>query len=238
MDVKLKDFLTSINLNNDEINLFDNATLTSATYITTSKKFIINISFNSLCKPEVYFVVDKIRNIKTYDFNINIIQHDTLINSTYITQIFQNVIIPKYKNIAMIQSIKNIEIDIINSKITFLFSSEVQRDSFLTYKRDFQNIFNTLGINRILDFSISKINASDIHKEFQNEVNNIVNSMYVEEPKPTQNYNKVKRDLSNSEDVEISTLTQDDKNVTVNGKIFAMEDKTYNNRLIMSYYRL
>ena len=236
MDVKLKDFLTSINLSNDEINLFDNATLTSATYITTSKKFIINISFNSLCKPEVYFVIDKIRNIKTYDFNINIIQHDTLINSAYVTQIFQNVIVKKYSNIAMIQSIKNIEIDIINSKITFLFSSEVQRDSFLTYKRDFQNIFNTLGINRIIDFSIAKLSVNDVNKEFQNEVNSIVNSMYVEEPKPVQNYNRVKREPANSEEVEISTLNQDDKNVTVNGKIFAMEDKTYNNRLIMSYY--
>ena len=96
MDVKLKEFLTNIKLKDDEISLFDNAILTSATYVTSSKKFILNISFNSLCNPEVFFVIDKIRNIKEYDFNINIIQHDTLINSAYVTNIFQEVILKKY----------------------------------------------------------------------------------------------------------------------------------------------
>ena len=145
MNVKLKDFLTSINIKESEIELFDDAKLTNATYITSLKKFIIDISCHNLCNPSVYFVIDKIRNNKQYNFNINIIQHETLVNSIYLKEIFEKVVLVKYKNIAMIQSIKNIDIDIINNKIFFHFNSNIQRDSFLTYKKEFQNIFNTLG---------------------------------------------------------------------------------------------
>ena len=100
MDVKLKDFLTSLNIKEQEIELFDDAKLTNATYITSLKKFVIDISCHNLCNPLVYFVIDKIRNNKQYNFCINIIQHETLVNSTYLKDIFEKVHIHhiKYNN--------------------------------------------------------------------------------------------------------------------------------------------
>ena len=80
-----------------EIELFDDAKLTNATYITSLKKFVIDISCHNLCNPLVYFVIDKIRNNKQYNFCINIIQHETLVNSTYLKEIFEKVILTKYK---------------------------------------------------------------------------------------------------------------------------------------------
>ena len=243
MDVKLKDFLTSLNIKDQEIELFDDAKLTNATYITSTKKFIIDISCHNLCNPLVYFVIDKIRNNKQYNFHINIIQHETLINSTYLKDIFDKVILSKYKNIAMMQTIKNIEIELVNNKTIFLFNSNIQKDSFLTYKREFQNIYNTLGVTRIIEFDVIKKENIDINKEFESEVNQIVkNTINTQDLEPQQkrynNYPQRKDYVSNEPptEVEISTLTQDDKNISINAKIFAIEEKEYNNRLIMSYY--
>jgi len=226
MDEKLIDFLTSLSIKEEEIELFDDAKLTNATYITSLKKFIIDISCHNLCNPQVYFIIDKIRNNKKYNFNINIIQHETLVNTPYLKEIFDKVILLKYKNIAMIQSIKNIEIEITNNKIYFLFNSSIQRDSFLTYKKEFQNIFNTLGINKIVEFDIIKKENFDLNKEFENEVQKIVNNT-VEPPTANEQktVNKFQRKTYDSsqpaEEVELSTLNQDDKNVMVTAKILS-----------------
>ena len=240
MDVKLKEFLSSLNLKDDEINLFEDAKLSNAVYITSTKKFIIDVSFNKLCEPKIYFVIDKIKNNKKHNFNINIIQHETLINSTYLKMIFDKVILEKYSNIAMIQSIKNIDIEIINNKITFLFTSAIQRDSFLTYKKEFQNIYNSLGAIKIIEFDVQKKDDTDINKDFENEVKEIVKStMNTQEIPVTKTYNNQNKKIDYSkpaEEVEICSLSQDDKNVLVTAKIFAIEEKEYNNRLIMSLY--
>lgn len=242
MDVKLKDFLTSINLNNDEIEYFKSATLTSATYLSHSKKFVINISFNYLCDPYTYFIIEKIKKNIQYDVIINIIQHETLINSDYLKLIFNNVILKKYSNIAMIQTIKNINIELGKNRINFYYNSELQRDSFLTYKKDFQSIYTTLGVNKILDFLVAKNTALDLQNQYQDEINKIVKETYENdkelEKKAASKHTSSKINYNNTEakEVEISTLSQDDRNVIINAKIFAIEEKEYNNKLIMSYY--
>lgn len=241
MDVKLKEFLSNLKLTDYEINLFNNAKLANATYITSVKKFVIDISFDKLADPNIYFVIQKIQNNKQYNFNINVIQHETLMNSTYLKEIFNKVVLVKYSNIAMIQSIKDIDIEVVNARINFNFKSEMQKDSFLVYKKEFQNIYNCLGANKILEFAVDKSSSVDVSKEFENEVNEIVkNSMPSEAPKGiVRNYSDAPKKSfieHDAEDVEIYSLKQNDKNVYVTGKIFALEDKEYNNRLIMSYY--
>jgi len=57
MDSKLKDFLATFKLKDSEIQLFENAKLSNATYIKSLQKFVIDISFDSLCDPSIYFVV-------------------------------------------------------------------------------------------------------------------------------------------------------------------------------------
>ncbi len=239
MDTKLKDFLTNLELNDEQINLFKNGILQNATYITSTKKFIIDITFNDLCNPLIYFVIEDIKRSKKYNFNINIIQHDTLINSTYIKKIYEEVTLKKYQNIAMFQSIKNIDIEIIKDKINFIFPSEMQKDSFLTYKKEFQNIFNTLGINKIVEFVHNKKETIDISKEFQSEINRIIEKNS-EQTKKEIHYETagIKNDyyVHPEDEIEICSLKSNDKNVLVSGKIFAIEEKEYNNKLIMSYY--
>ena len=134
--------------------------------------------------------------------------------------------------------IKDIDIETINGRINFNFKSEMQKDSFLVYKKEFQNIYNCLGANKILEFEVDKTSSIDISKEFENEVNQIVkNSMPSEAPKGiVRDYNDSPKKSfieHDAEDVEIYSLKQNDKNVYVTGKIFALEDKEYNNRLII-----
>ncbi len=242
MDVKLKEFLTSLNLTEEEINVFENTRLTNATYVTKLKKFIIDISCDKLCNPLAYFTIDKIRNIKQYNFNVNIIQHETLVNSIYLKEILDKVILVKFKNIAMMQAIKNIEIEIINNKIIFFFNSNIQRDSFLTYKKEFQNVYNTLGVTKIIEFDVQKKENVDINKEFESTVQQIVKNTMDQQENVQQKkgfYNQERKVYDSSEpptEVEISTLTQNDKNVAINAKVFAIEEKEYNNKLIMSFY--
>ncbi len=241
MDSKLKDFLSTFKLKDSEYELFESAKLTNATYITSLQKFIIDLSFDSLCNPSLYFVLEKIKNNEMYNINININQHETLMGSDYLKEIFQKVILLKYKNSAMMQSIKNINIEVLNNRINFIFTSEMQRDSFLSYKKEFQNIYACLGANKILEFLVSKPQDIDVKKEFEDEVNEIIKNTM---PTPPQT---IKREIapeklqnnyySHGEDeVAIATLNQNDKNVTISGKVFAIEEKEYNNRLIMSYY--
>ena len=242
MDSRLKDFLAIFKLRDSELELFGEAKLANATYITSLQKFIIDISFDKLCDPSLYFVIEKLKNTKnTYDFSFNIIQHETLMGSNYLKEVFNKVILVKYKNIAMIQSIKNIEIETTSNKINFIFNSDMQRDSFLLYKKDFQNIYNTLGTNKILEFTVDKISKADVKKEFEAEIDEIVKSSIPKEPQivkreidPSKLQNKY---YTKAEDeVQIAALTQNDKNIMVSGKVFALEEKEYNNRLIMSYY--
>ena len=241
MDAKLKEFLTTFKLKDNEIKLFEGAKLTNATYITSLKKFVIELSFDSLCDPSLYFVIEKLKNDKTYNLTFNILQHETLMASHYLKEIFNKVILTKYKNSAMIQSLKNIEIETSSNKINFVFPCEIQRDSFLLYKKEFQNIYNELGATKILEFIVSKSEKIDIKKEFEEEVNKIVNSKLPNEPqiiKREIDPQKLKNNFyTHAEDeVAIATLNQNDKNVIVSGKVFALEEKEYNNRLIMSYY--
>ena len=241
MNAKLNDFLKTFKLKEAELNFFEEGKLESATYITSLQKFVIDISFNQLCDPSLYFVVEKIKSNKDYNFTINIIQHETLMGSSYLKEIFNKVILVKYKNIAMIQSIKNIDIEIVGNKINFVFSSVMQRDSFLLYKKDFQNIYNSLGTNKILEFTVSKEKKVDVSKDVEEEINQIVKSNTPTEPitlKREIDPNRVRNNYYTplEDEVEIATLSQNDKNVTVSGKVFAIEEKEYNNRLIMSYY--
>ena len=240
MDLKLKNFLSTFVLKDNEINLFNDAKLNNATYITSLQKFIIDISFDSLCDPSLYFVIEKIKNDNTYNFNFNVIQHETLMNSDYLKEIFEKVILVKYKNVAMIQSIKNIEIETTNTRINFVFKSEMQRDSFLMYKKDFQKIYHTLGASKLLEFIVSKTETVDVKKEFEDEINQIIKKntpaeqqSFKREIDPSKLQNRY---YTHSEDeVELSTLSQNDKNVIVSGKVFALEEKEYNNKLIMIY---
>lgn len=241
MDSRLSEFLKTFKLKQTELTLFEEAKLESATYITSLQKFVIDISFNGLCDPSIYFVIEKIKNNKDYNFTINVIQHETLMGSNYLKEIFNKVILVKYKNIAMIQSIKNIDIEILNNKINLIFNSTMQRDSFLLYKKEFQNIYNSLGTNKILEFTVSKKEKIDINKDMNEEINTILKSNSTSEMhvikreidpnRPRNNYY-----IHNEDEVEIATLTQNDKNITVSGKVFALDEKEYNNRLIMSYY--
>ena len=142
----------------------------------------------------------------------------------------------------MMQSIKNIEIEIKNNKIIFYFNSNIQKDSFLNYKREFQNIYNTLGVTRIIEFDVTKKDNVDVNKEFEHEINQrIMNASNAENNESQQHTNRypTRNNFSSNEpatEVEICTLTQNDKNISINAKIFAIEEKEYNNRLIMSYY--
>lgn len=241
MEVKLKEFLDNFKLKDSELSLFEDAKLTNATYLTASQKLVIDLSYDKLCDPTIYFVIEKIKNNANYNFLINVIQHETLMNSYYLRDIFEKVILTKYKNSAMMQSIKNINIETEANKILFVFNSQMQRDSFLMYKKEFQNIFNALGTNKILEFIVQRTETVDIKKEFDDQVQKAINSSIKEEPstfKRTADNTMPKKIYYDhpAEETEISLLNQNDKNVLISAKIFAIEEKEYNNKLIMSYY--
>lgn len=229
MDEKLKDLLRSLKIKEDDFKYFENAKLDKAVYIKNDQKYYIYIEFQQLCNNEVYFLLSKFKNNFEYDCEVIVTYNASVeVNKDYVTDIFNNVILIEYKDNAMVQSLKNIELEITQKHTNFIFSSETMRDSFLIYKNKFQSIFHLLGVDRVVDFVIEQDEEmiQELIEENEKEIEDkfkkarIIKKQNVEsfrEKKPAYNYK------TKAEKFKISQLTQNDKNVIIVGKIFDLE---------------
>ncbi|HHU60042.1 TPA: PolC-type DNA polymerase III [bacterium] len=226
MDEGLVTFLNGVGLETEYLNYFEDAKLEKAIYIKKDKKYNIYIKFSSLPKVQTYFAIEQIQNNFKFDSKV-IISFDKYIeiDEEYVNSVFQNVILEKHKDSAMVRSIRNIKIGVNQEQILFHFNSIVLRDSFMEFEKVFEDIYHQLGINRMVSFVVIEKDFEEENAKLEAENNNIIKQVSQravnrvrDEPKAKVNYYKTQ-----SEQVKIGQLSQDDKNVIVRGKIFDIE---------------
>lgn len=239
MNTQLKLFLNKLKLEKEFIPCFYNAILEKVKYYEKSNKYVIHIKFSTLPSTNLTNALKSIKEKCNFNNEI-VIKYDDNVEITlnYINDIFKDVILDKYKDSTLFQSIKDIEIDLDEEKIKFLFNSSTQRDLFFNYKVKIQNIYNKVGVNRIVDFLLleDKKKLKEVNEELQEEKERKVNEALKEkEKKPKEKKNLYRKIIP--ELMKISELTSDDKNISVIGKIFDIaENKNRRKKIILSVY--
>ena len=144
MDMNLYDFLKYLNVSDDCFQLCKDGVLKEALYIPSSKTFSIHIHFNNMIKPELYNAILEIKKQIKFATQF-VLSYDNLVcDLNYIKGIFTKVILSKYKNNAMMRTLKDLDIDFDDTNIYFNFDSKFQADSFIPYLEDIQSIYKFL----------------------------------------------------------------------------------------------
>ena len=120
----LYDFLQKLNVSDDCYQLCKDGVLKETLYIPSSKTFSIHIHFINQIKPELYNALIEIRNKIKFKTTFTLSYENFHYDLDYIKGIFNKVILIKYKNNAMIKSLKDLDITYDNQYIYFnwLFS--------------------------------------------------------------------------------------------------------------------
>lgn len=225
MDKKLYDFLKKLNASDNCYQWCKDGVLKQTTFNPSTKSFSIHIHFPTMIKPELYNAIEELKTkiklkadfIITYEYN----NHDL----SFIKSIFTDVVLIKYRNNAMMQTLKNIEILLDNNSISFMFDSNFQAQSFQPYLNDIQSIYDFFNTNKKVVYKIKEINLSSIQQDIQKARIPVIEN-------PDTNKPFIKKD---SNKYKIAELVSSDNYVTTQGKIFAVESNE-RKKLIMTYY--
>ena len=225
MDKNLYDFLKNLNVSDDCFQLCKDGVLKEALYIPSSKTFSIHIHFNNMIKPELYNAILEIKKQIKFATQF-VLSYDNLVcDLNYIKGIFTKVILSKYKNNAMMRTLKDLDIDFDDTNIYFNFDSKFQADSFIPYLEDIQSIYKFLGVNKKITYKTKEIDVSVVNQDIED-----IKSVTV----PIKNETKTLVKKDNNE-YKIRELVSSENYVTTKGKIFFIE-ASERKKLIMTYY--
>ena len=134
MDKKLYDFLQKLNVNEECYQYCKDGVLKETLFLSNTKTFYIHLHFDSTIKPELYFAIEEIKAKIRLKAEFDITFANTNYDISFIKSVFSNVILNKYKNNAMMRTLQNIEINLEDNNICFMFDSNFQAHSFVAYK--------------------------------------------------------------------------------------------------------
>ena len=226
MDKKLYDFLQKLNVNEECYQYCKDGVLKETLFLSNTKTFYIHIHFDSSIKPELYFAIEEIKSKLRLKADFKISFSNTNYDITFIKSVFIDVILNKYKNNAMMRTLKNIDITIDENNIYFMFDSNFQSQSFVPYKSEIQSVYDFFSMNKTIVYKIKDIDFSAIQNDMEIQLQNI---QPLEKSKQ-QTFIKKEDNL-----YKISELISSDNYVTTRGKIFSVE-ASERKKLIMTFF--
>ena len=226
MDKKLYDFLQKLNASDDCYQWCKDGVLKETSFNPNTKSFSIHIHFLNMIKPELYNAITELKNKIKLKADFIISFEHKIYDINFIKSVFTNVILNKYKNNAMMQTLKNMEIITDDSSIFMMFDSKFQAQSFQPYLQDIQDIYDFFNMNRTVVYKIREYEPQQV----QEDIYASKNITMIDEPQKTKSL--VKKD---NNEYKISELIASDNYVTTKGKIFYVEANE-RKRLIMTFF--
>lgn len=228
MDKKLYEFLQKLNVSEDCYQLLKDGVLKETLYISSSKTFSIHIHFLAKIKPELFHAIMEIKNKIKFKTSFNLTFDNNDVDLDFVKGIFFKVILEKYKNNAMMRTLKDMNISLDDHNIYLYFDSNFQAQSFAPYLEEIQKIYNFLGVNKEVKYEVKQIDLPTIENDYKELKNSY------QEPLPTSTKSTFVQKKDTNE-YKIKELVSSDNFVTTKGKIFFIES-TERKRLIITYY--
>ena len=235
MQKELLAFLRMIKFDTNYYNVFDDAEVTSANFDNNDGKLEVNIRLKTVFNVSVYAMI---REFVNQTPNVDIFfTSETKANELAINTYYSYFINTLYQNINFSDNLKRLTAILKDDKIVFTVGSDTLKKSLENIREDLESHFHQAGISYSIEVLLELVNEFEIQNMIEDDINRVRNEassehiIRVEESEPNKTF--IAKGYSR---IMMSELENDDTNVELKGKIFAIDDRKTKRSHIYQFY--